>query len=98
MNDPAVKERAAKESELAQTFGAVATPGWLINGKFSRGWGSWNGFRNNVEREVKAARKLLEQGMSPTEIREQRAIENMTDSETFALYRETMLTRSGDGS
>jgi hypothetical protein len=63
----------------------------VINGKVSQGWGSWPSFRLRVEREVAAAKALADQGMDPFEIRNQRAIENNDNSETYELYRNAVL-------
>lgn len=91
MNDPEIQARIQAENELAEALGARATPGWLINGKVSMGWGSWRGFRRTVETELEASRKLAEGGLSPAEVREHRAIANHTDSATFELYRTSIL-------
>ena len=91
MNNPEIKERIRQESALAEALGALATPGFLINGKVYVGWGSWNGFRGKVERELAAANVLAEQGMDPVEIQYERAFENNTESESFELYRAAVL-------
>jgi len=91
MNDPAVKERIRQESALADALGAAATPGFLINGKVSVGWGSWGSFRSKVERELAAANALAEQGMDPFEIRNQRALDNNNDSAAYELYVSSVL-------
>jgi protein-disulfide isomerase len=91
MGNPAVKERIREESALADALGARATPGFLINGKVSVGWGSWSNFRSKVEREVAAANTLAEQGMDPSEIRNQRAIDNNNDSAAYELYLNAVL-------
>jgi protein-disulfide isomerase len=91
MNDPNVKERIRQEGALAKSLGVSGTPGFLINGKISVGWGSWNSFRRKVERELAAANVLAEQGMDPAEIQYERAFENNTESESLELYRVAVL-------
>lgn len=91
MNNPAIAERIRQESALAEALGALATPGFLINGKVYVGWGSWQSFRVKVERELAAANVLAEQGMDPAEIQNERAFENNTESESFELYRVAVL-------
>ena len=91
MNDPGIEERIRQESALAESLGALATPGWLINGKASVGWGSWNSFRRKVERELAAVNLLAEEGMDPADIQVQRAFDNNNESESFELYRVTFL-------
>lgn len=93
MNDPEIKARIQREHDLAEQFGARATPGWLINGKMSMGWGSWRGFRLAVEKELNASRALAREGLIPAQVREQRAIANNTDSATFELYRTQILAQ-----
>lgn len=91
MSDPSVRERIRKEGALADALGAPNTPGIVINGKVGQGWASWPSFRLKVEREVAAAKALAEQGMDPFEIRNQRAIENNDNSETYEQYRNAIL-------
>jgi protein-disulfide isomerase len=91
MSDPAIRQRIQEEGALADALGAPATPGWVINGKASQGWGSWNAFRTRVAREVDAAKELAAQGMDAKQIREHRAIDNLTDSESYELYRSNIL-------
>lgn len=87
MNDPALKERIAKEGALTEDLGAANTPSYLVNGKVYMGWGSWGSLKRKVERELKAANALAEEGMDSTEIRSQRELDNFEDSEMYELYR-----------
>jgi protein-disulfide isomerase len=91
VKDPAVLERVRSEAELAVALGAINTPGFVINGKVKQGWASWPNFRSIVGKEVAAANALAEQGMDPSEIRNQRAIENNDNSETYEAYRSAVL-------
>lgn len=95
MDDPKVRERIKNESQLAIALGAPGTPGFFINAKRYPGWASWKYFRSQVERELTAANALAAQGMIPSRVQRQRAIDNSTDSETFELYRVNIL---GEGS
>lgn len=96
MNDPTVKERIRDENATAEALGAIKTPGWVINGKVSEGWGSWRGFRQKVERELTAANALAEEGMDPMKIQVQRAEVNFNDPDKFELYRKRVLLAQGD--
>lgn len=87
MSDPALKERIAKEGALTVALGAANTPSYLVNGKVYMGWGSWGSLKRKVERELKAANVLAEEGMDSTEIRSQRELDNFEDSEMYELYR-----------
>lgn len=89
--DPSALERVRRESEVAVALGAPNTPGFVINGKVSQGWASWGVFKMRVGQEVDAATALAEQGMDPVEIRNQRAIDNNSDSETYQTYRNAVL-------
>lgn len=96
MNDPAIKERIRDENATAEALGALRTPGWVINGKVSEGWGSWRGFRQKVERELTAANALAEEGMDPMKIQVQRAEVNFNDPDKFELYRKRVLLAQSD--
>jgi protein-disulfide isomerase len=96
MNDPSVMERIRKENAMAEAMGAVKTPGWLINGKVSEGWGSWRSFRTRVEQELTAANALAVEGMDPMEIQRQRAAANLENPEKYELYRTGVLLAKGE--
>src|SRR5215510_6382413 len=53
--DPALRTRAREEGALADRLGATGTPAFLVNGRLSVGWGSWQSFRAQVEQELAAA-------------------------------------------
>jgi protein-disulfide isomerase len=89
--DPELRARAKAEAAFAEKFGATSTPAFMVNGKVHVGWGSWTGFRNDVEREVVAARKLEVQGIPVEQIAEQRAQAILEDAEQFGAYREQAL-------
>ena len=95
MADPELKARVATEGELAKLLGARGTPAFLINGKLTVGWGSWNGFRGQVAREVTQAKTLLAQGKKPSAIREERAKANLEDPEHFQGYLNRALVQLG---
>lgn len=91
LQDPALRERMEAERALAEAMDAKSTPSYLINGRVYTGWGSWMSLRGKVERELKAANELAAQGLSPSEIRAQRAIDNNSESEVYALYVKNFL-------
>ncbi len=86
--DETLRARVKKEGDFADALGARGTPAFMVNGKLSVGWGSWNGFRGQVAREVNVAKATTG---SPAEVRESRAKENLTDPEHFQLYLNTAL-------
>jgi len=91
MSDATLLNRVRRESELAVALGATGTPTFLVNGRHLVGWASWSYFRMAVERELAAANVLAESGMTPSEIRIQRALENHADSDSFELYQTAVL-------
>jgi protein-disulfide isomerase len=88
---PELHARAKAEAAAAERFGAANTPAFMINGKLRTGWGSWNGFRGDVERELVSARKLEEQGTPVERVVERRAEAQIEDPELLAAYRELVL-------
>jgi predicted DsbA family dithiol-disulfide isomerase len=88
---PELRERAKSEAALADRFGAQSTPAFMINGKLKMGWGSWYGFRADVEREVAEVRKLETGGTPADQIAEKRAESQIADSALLQAYREQML-------
>lgn len=89
--DPALRERVKSEAATAELFNARSTPAFMVNGKLKIGWGSWGGFRTDVERELAEAKALQAQGAPADQIAERRAQALMTDSALFTAYREQVL-------
>jgi protein-disulfide isomerase len=83
--------RAKSEGAAAERLGAKNTPSFMINGMLRSGWGSWSGFRGDVERELAAARMLEEQGTPIEQIVERRAEAQIEDPELLGAYRELVL-------
>ena len=89
--DPELRARVKAEGAFAEQFGATSTPAFMINGKVHIGWGSWSGFRSDVERELVEARKLEAQGIPVEQITEQRAHAVLEDAVLFGAYRDKVL-------
>ncbi len=85
--DPALDARVNSEGAMATALEARGTPAFVVNGKVQVGWGSWNGFKGMVERELTDARALKAQGKTPAQIREQRARENSANEAAFTAYK-----------
>ena len=49
----------AREGAVADRLGATGTPAFFVNGLKSVGWGSWDGFRSNVARELDVVNGML---------------------------------------
>ncbi len=88
---PALHARARSEAAAADRLGAQNTPSFMVNGKLTAGWGSWSGFRSDVERELALARKLEEQGTPVEQIVERRAQAQIADAEVLRAYRQLVL-------
>ena len=88
---PELHARAKSEAAAAERLGALNTPAFMINGKLRTGWGSWSGFRGDVERELAAARALEEQGTPIEEIVERRAEAQSVNAEQLDAYLEIVL-------
>lgn len=96
MQDPALRQRVDSERALAEALGARSTPSYLVNGRIYTGWGSWMSLKGKVERELKAANELAAEGLTPSEIRAQRAIDNNSNSEVYELYVNNFLLANND--
>jgi protein-disulfide isomerase len=94
--DPALRARAQREAATAETFGAKNTPAFMVNGKLKTGWGSWYGFRTDVERELAEAKKLEEQGTAGASVAESRAATLLANDELFRVYRDQVLRPAPD--
>jgi len=88
---PELRARAKSEGAAAERLGAENTPAFMVNGKLRSGWGSWAGFRSDVERELVLARRLEEQGTPIEQIVERRAQAQIQDAGLLAAYRELVL-------
>ncbi len=85
--DPALRARLKREGAFADALGARGTPAFMVNGKLSVGWGSWNGFRGQVERELgKTKQAVADAGGDALKAREARAKANIENPEHFQQY------------
>lgn len=89
--DPALRERVKGEAAAAESFAARSTPAFMVNGKLNVGWGSWGGFRSDVERELAQAKTLETQGVPSDQIAGRRAEAQIADADVLAIYREKVL-------
>jgi predicted DsbA family dithiol-disulfide isomerase len=85
--DPALRARAQREGALAERLGATGTPAFLINGHVQVGWGSWQGFRAQVQQELTAVNDLLAKGTKLAAIHALRAKALAKDDAAFAAYK-----------
>jgi protein-disulfide isomerase len=89
--DPKLRERVRRETAQAKRLGVTGTPAYLVNGKLTVGWGSWNGFRYQVEDERRAVDALLAKGTKLRDVEALRVTANAKDAEAAAAYREVVL-------
>lgn len=89
--DPELRARAKREGALADRLGANGTPAFFINGRLSLGWGSWFGFRGQVQDELNAVDALLAKGTRLARVHALRAKANAKDDAAFAAYKAGIL-------
>jgi protein-disulfide isomerase len=56
--DPKLAERIKTESDWAVKLGAAGTPAFFVNGVRQVGWGSYQGLKSMVDREIKSSQEL----------------------------------------
>ena len=94
--DPALRLRVKAEGAFAERFGATSTPAFMVNGKLHIGWGSWSGFRSEVERELAEAATLEAQGVAVPDIAEQRARAHIADASLADAYCASVLREAAE--
>jgi len=99
--DPRLRSRVREEGALADRLGATGTPAFFVNGAKSVGWGSWDGFRANVARELDVVNGMLAKGTKLSDVYALRAKEHAKDDASFAAFRAALvdpLARAGAAS
>ena len=91
MADQVIKDRVKEEGALAVQLEARGTPAFLINGQLQVGWGSWNGFRSMVERELTEAKAMVSGGTPHDQVAAARTRKNMANDAAFGTYEATYL-------
>jgi protein-disulfide isomerase len=66
--DPKNAERIKETSSWATQLGVPGTPGMFVNGQRQMGWGSYQGLKWMVQREINEAEKLVAAGTPTAEI------------------------------
>jgi protein-disulfide isomerase len=62
MDDEAVTEQVKYESALAVSLDLASTPGLVVNGVKSLGWGSYMSLENRVKQEIARAQRIAKEG------------------------------------
>jgi protein-disulfide isomerase len=68
MSDPRIEQEIRNDQQLALRFGALSTPSFFINGRFSRGALPTESFKVIVGKEIEAANAALKRGVRPAEL------------------------------
>jgi protein-disulfide isomerase len=89
--DPALRARVQQEGALADRLGAAGTPGFLVNGRLSVGWGSWQGFRGQVQQELETVNGLLAKGTKLAAVHALRAQALAKDAAAFEAYKTAVI-------
>ena len=84
--DPALKARVKAEGKVAESLGARGTPAFVVNGKLQVGWGSWQGFRGMVQRELSKVDEMLKSGTKLKDVFAVRAKEIMAPKD-YKIYK-----------
>jgi protein-disulfide isomerase len=85
--DPALRTRVQKEGALADRLGATGTPAFFVNGAKNVGWGSWDGFRANVARELEIVNGMLAKGTKLADVYALRAKQQAKDEASYEAFR-----------
>jgi protein-disulfide isomerase len=85
--DPPLRTRVRAEGAVADRLGATGTPAFFVNGLKSVGWGSWDGFRSNVARELDVVNGMLAKGTKLADVYALRAKEQAKDAASFEVFR-----------
>jgi len=89
--DPKLRARVKDEGALADRLGATGTPAFLVNGRLSVGWGSWQSFRAQVEQELAAVDALLAKHTPLADVLAVRAKANAANGDAFAAYKAAVI-------
>lgn len=66
--DPAIDEQITEDADGVVKLGAPGTPGIFVNGWRSLGWGSYQGLKGTVQREIVSGEQLVAQGVPKSDI------------------------------
>jgi protein-disulfide isomerase len=84
VRDPRLRSKVERDTALAQSIGATGTPAFRINGVTLVGAQPAEKFRELIDAELAAARKLRDEGTSPEQIYARRVRENFVPYEKGA--------------
>ena len=79
--DPALRQRAKTEGDIAMAIGARGTPAFLVNGRLQVGWASYAAVRQQVEQELAAMAALTSTGKTLRQAREERVRTMLPEAE-----------------
>lgn len=79
--DPALRQRAKTEGDIAMAIGARGTPAFLVNGRLQVGWASYAAVKQQVEQELAAMAALTATGKTLRQAREERVRTMLPEAE-----------------
>ena len=91
MKSPSIQEKILSDKAVAVKLKARGTPSFAVNGRIQVGWGSANGIRGMVRRELTAMEKLMESGKTREEALKERARANAKTEEIASAFIDHML-------
>lgn len=84
MADPAVAAQVEYEGALAEAMGIRGTPGFVVNGQKTVGWGSYLGVKSQVQRALDVAKALETAGTPKARVAIEATVTAGEDGATFA--------------
>lgn len=86
LTNEAIIAQIRTEGKAADMLDARGTPAFFVNGKPQVGWGSYFGIKGMVQRELDAAKKLLDTGTTLEQVYAKRVQENSPKPDIFIKY------------
>ena len=68
MSDPTLEQDIRNDQRLSLQLGALSTPAFFINGRFTRGAQPKESFKVIIDKEIEAANAALKRGVRPADI------------------------------
>jgi protein-disulfide isomerase len=84
LDDPAIAATVRYDSALAKSIALESTPGFVVNGKLQKGWGSYMGLEGDVKLEIARAAKIAQSGIPKARIAYEATRQSGNDGEKLA--------------
>jgi protein-disulfide isomerase len=84
MADPTVAAQVTYENKLAGMVELASTPAFIVNGTKQMGWGSYNGLKNAVDKELARAKQIAAGGVPAARVAYEATRQSGPDGEALA--------------